>query len=152
MAVANIKEWLDKQKVNYKCINHYPTYTSQETAASAHVPGRRLAKTVILKVDGKLAMLVLPAHHNVNFDMLQKQTGAKKVSLATESEFKDQFPECEVGAMPPFGNLYGMDVYIEDCWGADRKIAFNAGTHTELVQLQYEDYENLVHPKTIHLE
>ena len=147
--VLNLKDYLDKKKVKYRSITHYPSYTAQEIAASAHIPGREMMKTVIVKLDGKLAMMVLPAHHNVNFDTLKQACGAKNISLATESEFQKAFPEIELGAMSPFGNLYDMDVYIENFWSDDNKISFNAGNHTELVRMTYKDYQKLAHPKVV---
>jgi Ala-tRNA(Pro) deacylase len=108
-----------------------------------------MAKTVIIKVDGKMAMAVLPAPHKVDFKLLKEAIGAKSVELATEQEFADDFPECEPGAMPPFGNLYGMDVYVAAKLAADEEIAFNAGSHTELFRLAYKDFDRLVKPKVV---
>jgi Ala-tRNA(Pro) deacylase len=112
MPAQKLKQFLDKNKVKYVAISHSPTYTAQEIAASAHVPGKEMAKTVIVKVDGKMAMAVLPAPQKVDFKLLKDGIGAKSVELATEQEFADSFPECEPGAMPPFGNLYDMDVFV----------------------------------------
>lgn len=113
----------------------------------AHIHGKDLAKTVIVKVDGKLAMAVVPASHKVRLDHLRSTVGAKHVELASEQDFKDKFPGCDIGAMPPFGNLYDMDVYVSETLSQDEEIAFNAGSHTELIQLPYQDFERLVHPK-----
>ena len=107
------------------------------------------AKTVVVKLDGKMAMAVLPASYKIDFDLLRKAAKVKKVELATEGEFKDIFPECEVGDMPPFGNLYGMDVYVAESLAEDEEIAFNAGSHTELIKLTYKDFENLVRPEKL---
>ncbi|MHC4415707.1 MAG: aminoacyl-tRNA deacylase [Planctomycetota bacterium] len=149
MPAKKLKQFLDKNKVKYMAISHSPTYTAQEIAASAHVPGKELAKTVIVKVNGQMAMAVLPATHKVDFSRLKKALGAKSVELATEKEFADSFPECEPGAMPPFGNLYDMDVYVADTLGEDEEIAFNAGSHTELIRLAYQDFARLVNPKVL---
>ncbi len=149
MPAKKLKEFLDSHKVQYTAISHSPTYTAQEIAAAAHVPGKELAKTVIVKVDGKMAMAVLPATQKIDFDGLKKAVGARSVELATEQEFADRFPECEPGAMPPFGNLYGMDVYVADSLAEDEEIAFNAGSHTELFRLAYVDFEKLVQPKVL---
>ncbi|MCI0400357.1 MAG: YbaK/EbsC family protein [Gammaproteobacteria bacterium] len=149
MPVKKLKQFLDKNKIKYVAIKHSPMYTAQEIAASAHIPGKELAKTVIVKLDGKLAMAVLPASYRVNLGQLKKATGAKTVELASEQEFTDLFPECELGAMPPFGNLYDMDVYVAERLAEDEEIAFNAGTHTELLRLAYKDFERLVAPKVI---
>lgn len=149
MPARRLKEFLDSHKIKYLTISHSPAYTSQEIAASAHIPGKALAKTVIVKIDGKMAMAVLPANDKVDFDLLRKDSGAKNVELASEIEFKDVFPGCEVGAMPPFGNLYGMDVFVARSLTEDKEIAFNAGNHTELIKLSYKDFAKLVTPKVI---
>jgi Ala-tRNA(Pro) deacylase len=146
MPVKTLKEFLDSRRVKYVAINHSLAYTAQEIAASAHIPGNRLAKTVIVKIDGKLAMAVLPASEKVDLELLKHAAGAKKVELASELEFKDRFPEGALGAMPPFGNLYGMEVFASSNLPAD-EIAFNAGSHTELIRMSYKDYESLVQPK-----
>lgn len=147
MPVKKLKEFLDANKIKYVTVAHSPAYTAQQIAASAHIPGRELAKTVMVKIDGKLAMAVLPASFKIDFDLLEKASGAKKVELATESEFKEMFPGCELGAMPPFGNLYGMDVFVAQSLAEDDEIAFNAGSHTELIKLAYKDFERLVNPR-----
>jgi len=149
MPVKKLKEFLGKNKVKYITLSHSEAYTAQEIASSAHIPGKELAKTVIVKIDGKMAMAVLPASLRVYFDLLKKATGAKKVELATEREFQDLFPECEIGAMPPFGNLYEMEVFVDESLTEDKEIAFNAGSHTELIRLSYKDFESLVKPKVL---
>jgi Ala-tRNA(Pro) deacylase len=149
MPVKKLKEFLDEQKVKYVIMKHSPAYTAQEIASSAHIKGKELAKTVIVKIDGAMAMAVLPASFRVDMDALKKATGAKKIELAPEKEFKDLFPECETGAMPPFGNLYDMDVYVASSLAEDENIAFNAGSHTELIQLPYADFERLVGHKVV---
>ena len=150
MLGTKLKEFLDNHKIRYATISHPPAYTAGEIAEEAHISGKELAKTVMIKVDGKLAMAVLPANQVIDFDLLKQATGGRKVELAKEQEFKSQFPDCEVGAMPPFGNLYDMDVYVEEALSWDDEIGFNAGTHTEIVKLAYKDFENLVHPKIAH--
>lgn len=147
MPAAQLKRFLDEHGVRYVCIQHSPAYTAQETAASAHIPGRELAKTVMVRIDGKMAMAVLPANSKVDFDLLRKAAGAEKVELATEQQFRDMFPECEVGAMPPFGNLYDTDVFADRELAKDEEIAFNAGSHNELIKLAYEDFEKYARPK-----
>ncbi|MBC7185466.1 MAG: YbaK/EbsC family protein [Calditrichaeota bacterium] len=147
MPVKALKDFLDRNKVKYTTINHSTAYTAQEIAAAAHVPGKELAKTVVVKIDGKMALAVLPASRRIDFARLQQLAGAKKVELAPEQEFKELFPECEVGAMPPFGNLYGMEVYAAQELAEDEQIAFNAGSHTQLIKLAYKDFERLVQPK-----
>jgi Ala-tRNA(Pro) deacylase len=149
MPVRKLKEFLDASGVKYVTINHSPAFTAQEIAASAHIPGRELAKTVMVKIEGKMAMAVLPASSRVDLDHLQEAIGASTVELASEREFKDMFPECEVGAMPPFGNLYGMEVYASAKLAEDDEIAFNAGSHTELIRLTYQDFERLAEPRVL---
>jgi len=147
MPVKILQEFLDDNKVRYVTITHSPAFTAQQIAASAHIPGKELAKTVMIKVDGELAMAVLPASFRVDFDLLRKVSNAKDVKLAGEDEFKETFPGCEVGAMPPFGNLYGLTVYVAESLTGGEEIAFNAGSHVELIRLSYKDFERLVKPK-----
>jgi Ala-tRNA(Pro) deacylase len=146
MPVKKLREFLDTQAIKYVSIVHSMAYTAQEIAATSHIPGKELAKTVMVKLDGKMAMAVLPASYKVDFDLLKKASGANEVELAGEAEFKDMFPECEVGAMPPFGNLYGMEVFVAESLTEDEEIAFNAGSHTELIKLKYKDFDDLVQP------
>jgi len=150
MPVKKLKEFLDSNKVKYVSISHSAAYTAQEIAASAHVPGKDLAKTVMVKIDGKMAMAVLPASFKVDLTHLKETLGAKAVELASEREFRDMFPGCETGGMPPFGNLFDMEVYVSAKLAEDQEIAFNAGSHTELLKLAYKDFERLVKPKVIH--
>jgi len=147
MAARKLKEFLDAQHIKYRTLVHPTAYTAQEIAELTHIRGRELAKTVMVKVDGKMAMAVLPASRQVDMPLLRKCAGAKSAVLATEAEFSGQFPGCELGAMPPFGNLYGMDVFVDETLTRDRSIAFNAGNHSELIQMAYEDFAKLVHPK-----
>lgn len=149
MPVKKLKEFLDSQNVKYVVISHSRAYTAQEIAAVARIPGKELAKTVMVKIDGQMAMAVLPASQRVNFAQLQAAAGAQQVELASEKEFRDLFPECDVGAMPPFGNLYGMAVFAAQSLAEDEEIAFNAGSHTELVRMAYKDFERLVKPKVL---
>lgn len=147
MPVRKLKEFLDQNGVRWVSIVHSPAYTAQEVAASAHVKGKDLAKTVMVRVDGKPVMIVLPASQRVDFQVLREVTGGQNVVLASEAEFRELFPDCEAGAMPPFGNLYGMDVYVSPKLAEDDEIAFNAGSHTELMKLRYADFERLVKPR-----
>jgi Ala-tRNA(Pro) deacylase len=149
MPVHKLKEFLDNHHINYVCMTCSPAYTAQEVAASAHVSGKYMAKTVIVKAGDKLVMVVLPAQDHINFGVLKTALQAKEADLATESEFKTQFPECEAGAMPPFGNLYGMAVYVSNHLSEHDQIVFNAGTHSEVMRLAYADFEKLVHPNVI---
>ena len=149
MPRKKLKEFLDSNAVKYISIQHSSAYTAQEIAAIAHIPGKDVAKTVIIKIDGKMAMAVLPASYKVSFDHLKDALGMKEVRLAYEQEFMDKFPDCEVGAMPPFGNIYGMDVFVADSLAEDEEIAFNACSHTELIKMKFADFEKLVKPKRI---
>jgi Ala-tRNA(Pro) deacylase len=149
MPAQKLKEFLDENQVRYVTISHSAAYTAQEIAASAHVSGYELAKTVMIKIDGKMAMAVLQGAFKVDMKHLREITGAESVELASEKEFKDMFPGCETGAMPPFGNLYDMDVFVSPSLAEDESIAFNAGSHTELVRLAYKDFERLVKPKVL---
>jgi Ala-tRNA(Pro) deacylase len=149
MPARKLKEFLDRYHAKYISISHSPAYTAQEIAASAHIPGKELAKTVIVKVDGEPAMAVLPASSRLDLALLKEASGAKQVELASEQEFKNLFPDCEVGAMPPFGNLYGLPVYVARKLTDDHWIAFNAGTHCELIRMAYRDFERLVQPMVV---
>ncbi len=149
MPSPRLKEFLDSQGIRYVSISHSPAYTAQEIAASAHIPGKELAKTVMVKLDGKMAMAVLPASSQIDLRRLREETGANAVELAAEAEFQHRFPECELGAMPPFDNLYDLPVFVSDKLAEDEEIAFNAGSHTELIRLRYADFEKLVEPKVL---
>ena len=149
MPVRKLREFLDSHDIKYVTISHSPAYTAQQVAASAHIPGKELAKTVMVRIDGKMAMAVLPASHHVDFDSLKVAAGATTVELATEAEFKNMFSECEIGAMPPFGNLYGMSVFSAVSLAEDEEIAFSAGSHSELIRLPYKDFERLVNPTVV---
>jgi Ala-tRNA(Pro) deacylase len=146
MPWTQVKEFLDENNVPYVTISHSPAYTAQGIAASAHVRGKELAKTVMVRIHGKLAMAVMPAPYKVNFDKLKDAIGEPSVELASEHEFENMFPDCELGAMPPFGNLYDMDVYVARSLTENDEILFNAGTHSELIRMAYADFERLVKP------
>ncbi len=149
MPVRKLKEFLDSNRVKYVTISHSSAYTAQEIAASAHIPGKELAKAVLIKIDGKMVMAVLPASDKVDFDLLKHALKSENVRLAYENEFADKFPDCEVGAMPPFGNLYGLDVYVAKSITENEEIAFNACTHSQLIKLTFKDYEKLVKPRIL---
>ena len=147
MPVKKLKEFLDSNDIKFVSISHSPAYSAQTIAESAHIPGKELAKTVIVKIDDKFAMVILPASHRVHLGHLKAAVSASHVELATETELENLFPDCERGAMPPFGNLYDMDVYVAEQLTEDDEIAFSAGSHTELIRMSYKDFENLVTPK-----
>lgn len=150
MPATAFKEYLGRAGVRFEMIEHPLAFTASEVAAAAHVVGRDFAKTVMVKMDGELAMLVLPASRRLVLADLREMLGAN-VRLATEVEFRDAFPDCEVGAMPPFGNLYGMRVYVAAALAEEKTIAFNAGTHTEVIKMRYADFDRLVHPYVLDL-
>ena len=149
MPAQRLKDYLDSNNIKYISIIHSPAYTAQGIAHSAHISGKEMAKTVIVKSDGVMLMVVMPANLKVNLEQFKEILRADEVELACEEEFKYKFPDCELGAMPPFGNLYEMDVYISDELAKDKEIAFNAGSHTELIRMGYKDFKKLVNPKVI---
>lgn len=149
MPLSKVRAFLDDHKVKYVVISHSKAYTAQGIAAIAHISGKDLAKTVIVKLDGDLAMAVLPASYQVDLEALRRHTGVREAELATENEFKRHFPDCETGAMPPFGNLYGIPVYVDGSLTEDNEIAFNAGSHYELIKMAYADFEHLVKPEVM---
>jgi Ala-tRNA(Pro) deacylase len=146
MPINTLTKFLDDNKVKYVTIRHSIAYTTHQIAESAHIPGDEMAKTVMVKLDDALAMAVLRGTDRVDIDLLRGAAGASKAELATEYQFLGMFPGVEPGAMPPFGNLYDMAVYVDEGLTRDRRIAFNAGTHSELIQLDYADFERLVQP------
>jgi Ala-tRNA(Pro) deacylase len=147
MPIKTLTKFLDQNQVKYVTIRHSLAYTAQGVAASAHISGRDVAKTVMVKLDGKMAMAVLRASDRIDLDLLRSASSAETVELASEAEFQGLFPGVEPGAMPPFGNLYDMDVYVDETLAQDEHIAFNAGSHTELIQLDYTDYARSVEPR-----
>jgi Ala-tRNA(Pro) deacylase len=149
MPTQKLQDYLDQHDIQYVTINHSPAYTAQRIAELTRIPGKELAKTVIVKIDDKFAMAVLPASRRVDLRHLQEAIGADEVTLSSESEFNELFPDCEVGAMPPFGNLYNMGVYVAEQLTEDEEIAFNAGSHSELVKMSYSDFANLVTPQVV---
>lgn len=151
MSAKSLTTYLDQNQVSYTTITHTPAFTAQEIADSAHIPGGELAKTVMVKLDGRIVEAVLPATHQLDLESFRTYTGAEKVELATETEFEGFFPDCEVGAMPPCGNIYGVDVYMSPSLKSGRLILFNAGSHSELISMLYKDYEKLVHPSIVPL-
>src|SRR5215472_15456644 len=146
MPLSKLRSFLDSHNVKYLVISHSLAYTAQGVAALAHVSGKKLAKTVIIKVDGSLAMAVVPASLHVDLNRIRALAGARIVELATEREFKGAFSDCETGAMPPFGNLYGMKVYADSNLASHEEITFTAGSHRELVRMDWEDLVRLVNP------
>lgn len=149
MPVSRLKEYLDRYKVKYFITYHSPAYTAMEVAAAAHIPGRKLAKSVMVRLDGELAMVVIPAPQRLNFRKLAQKTACKDATLASEVDFQFAFPGCEMGAMPPFGNLWHVPVYVGSSLVQDDFISFNAGSHTEVMTLSFKDFMGLVEPTEI---
>ena len=146
MPLAPLRQLLDDHHVQYATIRHSPAYSAQMVAASTHTPGKAFAKPVMVKLDGKLAMAVLPACHLIDFARLKEVARTDHTELAHEEDFEAIFPGCEVGAMPPFGNLYGVEVLVDEALTENQEIAFNAGSHRELMRIAYHEYESLVKP------
>ncbi len=146
MPLSKVRVFLDQHHIKYVVISHSKAYTAQGIAAIAHIRGQELAKTVIVKLDGALAMAVLPASYQIDLLALKKVVGVRDAALASEREFKQHFPDCETGAMSPFGNLYGIPVYVDETLTRDTEISFNAGTHLELIRMSCADFERLVKP------
>ena len=149
--LRKLKEVLDQAKISYEVYNHPQAYTAQEIAATQHIPGREMAKVVILKVDGFFVMAVVPASRLVSLKRVKAGLGVQEVSLATEEEFASLFPGCEIGAMPPFGNLFGLRVYVDPALEDDEAIFFNAGNHLQTVRLSYRDFKSLAKPEVVPL-
>ena len=149
MPVQKLTEFLDQNDVRYVTIKHSTAYTAQEVAAAAHIPGKELAKPIMVKLDGEMAMATLPASYQVDLEALAREVGAGGAELAEEDDFEGLFPESELGAMPPFGNLYDIPVYVDRTLEEDEEIAFSAGSHTELVRMSYDDYKRLVKPRVL---
>jgi Ala-tRNA(Pro) deacylase len=148
MPVARkLKAFLDEHKVKYHVLSHHERFTSSEIAQALHVPGQELAKVVMVKADDSLVMAVVTANDRVDLGSLKKVVGAREAKLATEDDFRGTFPDCEVGAMPPFGNLYDVPVFADTALAEDEEIVFEAGNHKEVVKLSYADFNRLVKPK-----
>jgi Ala-tRNA(Pro) deacylase len=149
--LTKLKEFLDANRVRYEVRMHRPAFTAQEVAAAEHVPGREMAKVVILRDGDEYLMAVLPAPCHVDLERLGKAAGRANVHLATEAQFASLFPGCDPGAMPPFGNLYGLPVWVDESLTRDEEIVFNAGTHEQTVHMRYADFARLAQPKVTFL-
>jgi Ala-tRNA(Pro) deacylase len=145
MPIEKLRAFLDEHSVKYTSIRHSRAVTAQEIAELAHIPGKELAKTVMILIAGQIGMAVIPASHLVDFECLSDVAGVP-VELADEGDFVELFPNCDVGAMPPFGNLYDLPVYVSETLAEDDAIAFSAGSHAEVIQLKYADFQRLVNP------
>ena len=149
--IKKLKELFDEAKVSYEVYNHPLAYTAQEVAQAQHFSGDQMAKVVMLNVDGNLVMAVITGNQKIHLPTARENLGAHEVRLATEDEFTSRFPNCEIGAMPPFGNLFGVPMCIEPALARDESIYFNAGNHVQTVRLRYKDFETLVQPRIIGL-
>jgi Uncharacterized conserved protein len=149
MIMPRLKQLLDSNRVHYQTIPHPVAYDAQRTAQAAHVSGHDFAKTVVVKADGQLCMAVLPASEQVHLEELRHALGAREVTLADEDELRAAFPDCDLGAMPPFGGMYGMEVFVNPRLREDEKIAFNAGSHDEVLRIRYQDFERLARPNLL---
>jgi len=151
MLAPRLHNFLDQEHTPYTTLHHDRTVTAHETASATHLSRNLFAKTVMLKIDGALAMMVMPTAYRIDLVRLSRALGGPMVELADETEFKDAFPDCEVGAMPPFGHLYGMPVYVDSRLASQSDIAFNAGTHTDAVRMPYAEFERLAKPELLWL-
>lgn len=149
MILKKLKEFFDQANISYEIYNHPLAYTTQQTAEKQHISGKKMAKVVMLKIDGSMAMAIVPGDRLVSLPMVKTALGCTEVRLATENEFASLFPECEIGAMPPFGNLFGLPVFVDPTLKLDESIYFNAGNHEQTVKLSYRDFEALVKPRSI---
>ncbi|MGD0462239.1 MAG: YbaK/EbsC family protein [Tepidisphaeraceae bacterium] len=149
MATRRIREFLIGNKIPYSSINHTCAYTAQEVAESSHVPGRCMAKVVVVWLDGKLAIVVVPATKVVDLAKLRRETGTLDARLAEEADFRDRFSDCQVGTVPPFGNLFGLETFLDRQMTNGEQFAFNAGTHRDIIVIQYSDYSRLVKPRIV---
>jgi Ala-tRNA(Pro) deacylase len=144
-----VKEYLEEKQVAYTHCTHRLAYMAQEVAAAQHIPGREMAKTIVVRADDQFVLVILPAVLKIDMRALRDELPFKHVELASEKEFAGLFPDCEVGAMVPFGNLYHLPVYVDQSLSADEEIVFNAGTHVDTIKMKYRDFERLVQPKKI---
>ena len=151
MLSPRLHNFLDERHGHYTALTHDRTITANETADAARIGHQHFAKTVMLKVDDKLAMMVMPASYRIDLVRLSRALGGSVVELAQEDEFRDAFPDCELGAMPPFGHLYDMPVYVDSRLTGHAEIAFNAGSHTEVLRMPYDEFERLAQPKLLWL-
>ncbi|MGO5000532.1 aminoacyl-tRNA deacylase [Oceanisphaera sp. W20_SRM_FM3] len=147
MPAQRLQQYLDQQGVKYRVITHSPAFTAQDVAEVAHIPGSVMAKVVIVTLDGQMTMIVVPAPKMIHTDTLAQALSAQKVTLVHEHDFREKFSDCQVGALPPFGNLYDMPVYLDTELAHQKEIVFSAGSYRELFSLPMKDYLRLVQPK-----
>jgi Ala-tRNA(Pro) deacylase len=150
-APERLKSLLKDEKAPFRVIPHSEVFTSPELAASIHAAGRRVAKVVMVRADERYIMAVLPSHLQLDLNRLARLIGNWRIELATEAELEKLFPDCELGAMPPFGSLYGLRVYLDRSLTREPEIYFQDGTHHEVIEMRYEDFERLVRPEVCDL-
>jgi Ala-tRNA(Pro) deacylase len=141
-----LTDCLNENKVHYEVLHHPEAITAQRIAQAEHVKGRHQAKVVMVKSGEQHFVMVLPADHQIDLEKVEKAIG-KAVSLDKEQEFESLFPDCAIGAMPPFGNLYGLPTYVDQHLAEQDYIVFEAGTHTDAIKMSYRDYEKIVKPE-----
>jgi Ala-tRNA(Pro) deacylase len=151
MATRRIREFLDGNHARYVLISHSPAYTTSQVAESAHVPGECMAKVVMVVVGGRLAMAVVPVTRDVDLELLREATGQNDARLADEDEFVQRLEGCQLGAAPPFGSLFGLDTYVDRALTGSPHIAFNAGTHTDVIVMAFGEYCRLAKPKLVNI-
>ena len=150
MSIAKrVREYLETNQVPYTHCTHRLAYTAQEVAAAQHVPGREMAKTIVVAAEGRYVLIVLPAVMKLDMKALREELPFKHIQLATEKEFSTLFPDSEIGAMVPFGNLYDLAVYADKSLTSNEEIVFNAGTHIDTIRMKYRDFERLVKPNVV---
>ena len=146
----NLQSYLDEMGVRYRLSYHATAYTAQDLAMVEHVPGRKVIKPVVVRADGEFVMCALPASHRVDLDELRKQLDARDVSLAEEQKLSELFPDCELGAEPPVGRLYGMTTLMDESLVKDDRVTFQAGTHNNAVTMTMAEYRRLAQPEMAH--
>jgi Ala-tRNA(Pro) deacylase len=145
-----LDEVLSSRQIQFKRFAHRPAYTANRMAQALHVPGREVAKTVLLRTEGGYLLAVLPATHQVDLTELRQEMGANRLEMATEEEMERLFPDCERGAIPPFGSLYNMPTVVDESLAEDDQITFEAQSHEEAMRMAYRDFEEIEHPRRGH--
>jgi Ala-tRNA(Pro) deacylase len=146
----NLDDFLSSRRVPFEHLHHRPAYTANRTAQMLHVPGKEVAKTVLLRTDRGYVLAVLPATHQVNLDEVRRELGVERVEMASEEEMERLFPDCERGTLPPFGSLYHLETLVDESLTADERIVFDAQSHEDAIRMTYRDYESLEHPRKGH--
>jgi len=144
--MSDLLHYLDSNKVDYQVVEHEPAFSAHEVAVATHIPESEIAKAVLLHIDDHFWMAVLRADQRINQQLIKRAFGAKHVRLSHEEDLALKFPDCQLGAMPPFGNLYGLPVLVEESLAEDEDILFNACTHTKAVRMKFKDFRRLVKP------